>query len=97
METQLVSIWQSVLELEKIGTNDNFFSIGGDSILSLNIVSALKDAGINISVKHIFEHQTVKSLAEFIISEPQFNIESALKEQQSQLEAEGKEVEEGIL
>ncbi|WP_227008378.1 non-ribosomal peptide synthetase [Pseudoalteromonas luteoviolacea] len=67
METQLVSIWQSVLELEKIGTNDNFFSIGGDSILSLNIVSALKDAGINISVKHIFEHQTVKSLAEFIV------------------------------
>ncbi|MBE0388651.1 hypothetical protein PLUTE_a1667 [Pseudoalteromonas luteoviolacea DSM 6061] len=39
----------------------------------------------------------MKSLAEFIISEPQFNIESALKEQQSQLEAEGKEVEEGIL
>ena len=41
IESELVKIWQEVLRLERVGINDNFFEIGGDSILSIQLFPAL--------------------------------------------------------
>ena len=63
VEQALCDIWQEVLKQERVGVRDNFFSLGGDSILSIRVVSLLKARGVVISIKDIFQHQTVEQLA----------------------------------
>ncbi|WP_340613218.1 phosphopantetheine-binding protein [Xenorhabdus thailandensis] len=66
LETQLCAIWQDVLGLERIGIEDNFFRIGGDSIVSIQLVSKLRQAGFSLQVKSIFEAPTVARLAQLL-------------------------------
>ncbi|MFT3764376.1 MAG: amino acid adenylation domain-containing protein [Minicystis sp.] len=63
VEEQLARIWAGVLRVERVGIHDNFFAIGGDSILSIQIVSRAEAAGIHISPRQMFQHQTVAELA----------------------------------
>ncbi|MCV3211987.1 amino acid adenylation domain-containing protein [Plectonema radiosum NIES-515] len=63
VEKQLAAIWTQVLGLEKIGINDNFFELGGDSILSLQIISKANLAGLHLTPKQLFQHQTIAQLA----------------------------------
>ncbi|MDW3192240.1 MAG: amino acid adenylation domain-containing protein [Cytophagales bacterium] len=62
-EALLCEIWQSVLSIEKIGIGDNFFTVGGDSIKSIQIISRLRASGYELSVKDIFSSQTIEVLA----------------------------------
>ena len=59
----ICEVWQEVLNREQIGVEDNFFSLGGDSILSIRVVAMLQERGVSIEVKDIFQHQTVAQLA----------------------------------
>lgn len=68
LELQLLSIWQPLLAVEQLGVHDDFFRSGGDSILSIQLVSRLRKAGLNVSVKDLFEHRTVRALARFLQS-----------------------------
>jgi amino acid adenylation domain-containing protein len=61
-EQAMCEVWQEVLKLDRVGVEDNFFSLGGDSILSIRIVSMLKTRGIVLDVKDIFLHQTIRQL-----------------------------------
>ncbi|MEI8399415.1 MAG: amino acid adenylation domain-containing protein [Alcaligenaceae bacterium] len=70
-EKLLCQIWQDVLDIERVGIHDNFFDLGGDSILSIQIVSRLKQSGITLSVKQLFQQQTVAQLAAIASSTPQ--------------------------
>ena len=63
IEVQLCAIWQQVLGLEQIGIHDNFFSLGGDSILSIQIVARANQAGLSLSPRLLFQHQSVAALA----------------------------------
>jgi amino acid adenylation domain-containing protein/non-ribosomal peptide synthase protein (TIGR01720 family) len=62
-EQVLVKIWSEVLRQEKVGIYDNFFELGGDSILSLQIVARANQAGLVITPRQLFQHQTIASLA----------------------------------
>ena len=62
-EEQLAAIWAEALGTERVGAHDNFFALGGDSILSIQIVSRARAAGIAVSTKDVFRHQTVAELA----------------------------------
>jgi non-ribosomal peptide synthase protein (TIGR01720 family) len=62
-ESTLLTIWQDVLRQKSIGVTDNFFHIGGDSILSIQIVARARDAGLRITPKSLFQHQTIAELA----------------------------------
>jgi amino acid adenylation domain-containing protein/non-ribosomal peptide synthase protein (TIGR01720 family) len=64
VEKALAAIWQEVLGLERVGLDDNFFELGGDSIVSMQVVSRARQASIGLSPKHVFQHQTVRSLAQ---------------------------------
>lgn len=64
MEKSLAAIWQDVLALDSVGLEDNFFELGGDSIVSMQVVSRARQAGIVLSPKDLFQHQTVRSLAQ---------------------------------
>jgi amino acid adenylation domain-containing protein len=63
VEEAICEVWQEVLRRERVGIEDNFFSLGGDSILSIRVVSLLKGRGIALNIKDIFQHQTVAQLA----------------------------------
>ena len=63
LERSLVAIWSEVLDLPQVGVHDNFFDLGGDSISSIRILSAAKQAGLELNPQHLFEHQTVAELA----------------------------------
>ena len=64
-ETQrrLCEIWQQVLGLKSLGIDDNFFEVGGDSILSIQVVSRAAAMGIGLTTRDLFEYQTVRGLA----------------------------------
>ncbi|NOQ24952.1 MAG: amino acid adenylation domain-containing protein, partial [Bacteroidales bacterium] len=62
-ERLLVDIWSKVLGVEGIGITDNFFSLGGDSIKTIQIQARLNTAGFIISVKDIFLNPIISDLA----------------------------------
>jgi amino acid adenylation domain-containing protein/non-ribosomal peptide synthase protein (TIGR01720 family) len=62
-EGQLADLWAQVLGVDRVGTEDNFFALGGDSILSIQVVSRARQAGLRLTSKDIFRHQTVAELA----------------------------------
>src|SRR5262249_41360356 len=62
-EELLAGIFKEVLRLDRVGTRDNFFEIGGDSILSIQVVSRARRAGLLITPSEVFQHQTVEALA----------------------------------
>ncbi len=66
LEIKLCEIWKDILNLEKIGVNDDFFSVGGDSILSVKAVEKIKRIGVYISLKDLFHHSTVYKLSRYI-------------------------------
>lgn len=65
LEKQLLDIWREVLQQDQLGVDDNFFALGGDSILSIQIVARARRAGIALSPTAIFDHQTISELALF--------------------------------
>ncbi|MEG4395135.1 amino acid adenylation domain-containing protein [Microcoleus sp. BROC3] len=62
-EETLAQIWREVFHREFISIHDNFFEVGGDSILSIQIISKANSAGLHLTVKQIFQHQTIADLA----------------------------------
>lgn len=65
-EKIMVEIWQDVLNVGRIGINDNFFSLGGDSIKFITILTRSKQEGITFNFRQLFEYPTIKSLLDAI-------------------------------
>ncbi|MGW5452440.1 amino acid adenylation domain-containing protein [Nocardia sp. NPDC003979] len=63
MQTRLADLFARVLGLSSVGADESFFAIGGDSILSIQLVSLARTAGITFSTRDVFEHRTVAALA----------------------------------
>ncbi|MCU0287448.1 MAG: amino acid adenylation domain-containing protein, partial [Acidobacteria bacterium] len=63
IEKILVEIWEKVLGKEKVGINQNFFAIGGDSIKSIQIISRLNRAGYKLEMKELFQYPRIADLA----------------------------------
>ncbi len=68
-EERLAAIWREVLRLDRVGVHDNFFQLGGDSILSIQIVARARREGLLITPRLLFEHQTVAELAAVAVLE----------------------------
>ncbi|MEO9892386.1 condensation domain-containing protein [Aurantibacter sp.] len=64
-EQALIKIWEEVLGFSPIDVNDNFFEIGGDSILSIQIIARARKAGIMLEANQIFDHQSISELSLF--------------------------------
>ncbi|MTJ47693.1 non-ribosomal peptide synthetase/type I polyketide synthase [Dolichospermum sp. UHCC 0259] len=75
LEGELIKIWEEVLEVEPIGIKDNFFEVGGHSLLTAILQSKIaKELGIEISIMDIFQYPNIESLAKYLL-----NQESALR------------------
>src|SRR5205823_6746745 len=62
-EEVLCGLFAEVLGVERVGIEDNFFALGGDSIVSIQLVSRARKAGLVITPRAVFQHQTVAGLA----------------------------------
>jgi ubiquinone/menaquinone biosynthesis C-methylase UbiE/aryl carrier-like protein len=62
-EAILARIWADLLGMEQVGIHDNFFELGGDSILSIQIIARANQAGLRLTPRQLFQHQTIAELA----------------------------------
>ncbi|MGP9812858.1 amino acid adenylation domain-containing protein [Rhodopseudomonas sp. NSM] len=67
-ERILARIWGDLLGSAQIGVQDNFFHVGGDSILTIRLVARAYEAGLDIELKHVFEQPTIAGLAAIAVS-----------------------------
>ena len=63
-EEILVDIWTQVLGVEQVGIHDNFFELGGDSIQSIQAIAKASQAGLKLTPRQLFQHQTIAELAQ---------------------------------
>jgi len=80
LEVTLAEIWQRVLGNRRVGIHDNFFEIGGDSILSLQIVALARQRGLGFTTRQIFDRQTIAHLAPIVDASAAFWTEADLPE-----------------
>uniref|UniRef100_A0A4R4IU58 Carrier domain-containing protein n=1 Tax=Photorhabdus khanii subsp. guanajuatensis TaxID=2100166 RepID=A0A4R4IU58_9GAMM len=64
LENQLCFIWKNVLGIDSIGVMDNFFHVGGESILAIKLINKLKDSGYKVSLKSLYLQGTIRKLIE---------------------------------
>ena len=62
-ERLLAAVWQEVLEIDRIGRNDNFFHLGGDSLRSIEVRTQARERGLDVPLQEIFRRQTLRELA----------------------------------
>ena len=62
-EQILAALWAEVIHVREVGVYDNFFDLGGDSIMAIQIVARASREGLHLSPGQLFEHQTVAELA----------------------------------
>jgi aryl carrier-like protein len=67
-EEVLARIWAEVLRLDQVGMRDNFFALGGDSILAIQVISKAQREGLGLSVRQLFLHQTIAALASVAVA-----------------------------
>ncbi|MFC7984951.1 amino acid adenylation domain-containing protein [Streptomyces sp. NPDC057336] len=65
-ERVLTEVYADVLGAERVGIDDDFFTSGGDSIRSIQVVARAKARGVVVGTREIFEHRTVVRLAELV-------------------------------
>ncbi|MCP4157734.1 MAG: non-ribosomal peptide synthetase, partial [bacterium] len=65
-ESKMVAVWEKVLGVETISTDDNFFMIGGDSIKTIQIIARMKRLGYELQMRDIFRNPTISALAPYV-------------------------------
>ncbi len=63
IEDLLAVIWSQVLGVDQVGIDDNFFSLGGDSIRSVQVLARVQQRGLSLSLQDLFQYQTIRELA----------------------------------
>lgn len=75
-ERAIAAIWQRVLGFEQIGIDDNFFDLGGDSLIAMRMVNHLKnELRMTISVVKLYQAVTVRALAEVLEQSEQHSLQ----------------------
>ncbi|MEW6736592.1 MAG: amino acid adenylation domain-containing protein, partial [Acidobacteriota bacterium] len=65
-EEIMTGIWSQALGIDKIGIDDNYFALGGDSIRSIQVVARAQESGLCLTIDQIFNHKTIRALAQAI-------------------------------
>ncbi len=78
LESNLLDLWRTVLRSDQAGVRDNFFLLGGNSLLALRLLGKIRESiGVEISVTELFSHPTVSAIADLIRSREQTSTVSA--------------------
>ncbi|HEX3586704.1 MAG TPA: amino acid adenylation domain-containing protein, partial [Candidatus Angelobacter sp.] len=64
IEATLATVWRELLEVAKVGRNDDFFGLGGHSLLAVTMIGRLREAlGLEVEIGDVFEHSRLSELA----------------------------------
>ncbi len=86
--SRITSVWREVLRMDSIDPNDNFFEVGGKSILiPLIVIQLKKDFNIEISIVHMLQYPTIKALADFITNNSLISTDNLKIQAQKQKDA----------
>jgi len=66
LEEKIASAWQQVLGIDRIGVDDNFFDLGGDSVQAIQIIAKGNQMGLQLNPQQFFQYSTVAELAEML-------------------------------
>ncbi|HSE19641.1 MAG TPA: amino acid adenylation domain-containing protein [Pyrinomonadaceae bacterium] len=66
IEQALADVWEKTLGVRRAGIDDNYFTLGGDSILSIRLRAGVLERGFDFSLEQLFEHPTIRGLAEHV-------------------------------
>ncbi|MCV7107987.1 non-ribosomal peptide synthetase [Mycolicibacterium chitae] len=69
-ERTLAAMLEEVLDVTDVGRRDDFFTLGGDSILAVQLAARARDAGLNLKARMVFEHPVLQELGEVVDSAP---------------------------
>lgn len=69
VQSALAQVWKDVLRVDRVGRDDNFFSLGGDSIVALQVIARSRRVGIRFTPKQLFDHPTLAQLAAVAVQE----------------------------
>jgi acyl carrier protein len=70
VQEAIASIWSEVLGVERVGIDDDFFDLGGHSLLGVRVLARVQDAlGVDVNLARMFERSTVRELAELVTAE----------------------------
>lgn len=67
IEKKLVDVWKDILEKDRIGVQDNYFTLGGDSIKAIQLVSRLLRDDLRVEIRDVFSHPTIAQLASRVV------------------------------
>ncbi len=70
-EKVLADIWRQLLAVERIGIHDNFFALGGNSLIALQFIGRLRHRNYDMDFKTIFKYRTIAKLSEHLIVLPE--------------------------
>ena len=84
VEKILSEIWKDLLKVDRVGIRDNFFSLGGDSIISIQVMSCAREMGIKITPRQLFENPMIEELAKVAVE----NAKEAIEIDQGLVEGE---------
>ncbi|WP_422736337.1 amino acid adenylation domain-containing protein [Micromonospora sp. WMMD729] len=60
---RLAALWSQVLERGGVGPHDDFFALGGDSVLAMRVVASARRSGLRLTTRHLFTYPTIAALA----------------------------------
>jgi acyl carrier protein len=67
LQRMVAGVWKEELELEKVGVNDNFFDLGGNSMDVIRVSNRLKEVlQIDVTVVSLFKYRTIRSFVEYL-------------------------------
>ncbi|WP_086347599.1 non-ribosomal peptide synthetase [Candidatus Enterococcus clewellii] len=81
IEEQLVYVFQEVLGLAEVGTNQHFLSLGGDSIKAIRIAAKIRENGYEILVKDILQYSTIEQISQQVQTSSGSNSVASQEEQ----------------
>ena len=67
VERAIIEMWEEVLDLERVGADDNFFALGGDSLRAMQVIGRIRNKfGVELPVTTIFLQPTIEEFAQAV-------------------------------
>ncbi|MBP6698904.1 MAG: amino acid adenylation domain-containing protein, partial [Flavobacteriales bacterium] len=66
VQKTLANVWADLLGIDRVGIDDNFFDLGGNSLLSIQAVAQLEGHGLKLPIVKLYQHPTIKACAAFL-------------------------------